>query len=238
MNSIKLRRWHKWLGLILGVQLLLWCITGFYMVVVDLDFIHGDPLVRNTTVPLPSGVALVPLDPLVQRHAPVSGIRLKALPDRDAAIYELETRQGLVRIDAHSGRPLAPLKDEEVRRLAHRYYAGGGSVKHVQLLTGRPPVEARGRQTPLWRVDFDDWLETSFYIDPATGALVTRRHRFWRLFDAMWMLHIMDYGYDRDDMNNTLLRVISIAGIASGITGLWLLFYSFRRQRPSRPEAI
>ena len=41
------RTLHKWLGLFLGLQLVLWMLSGFYMVVVDLDFIHGDPLVRN-----------------------------------------------------------------------------------------------------------------------------------------------------------------------------------------------
>ena len=52
MNGALLaRRVHKWLALIVGVQALMWVMSGFYMVVVDLDFIHGDPLVRNLTTP-------------------------------------------------------------------------------------------------------------------------------------------------------------------------------------------
>jgi hypothetical protein len=46
-------------------------------------------------------------------------------------------------------------------------------------------------------VDFDDWLQTTLYLHPDTGALVTRRHRLWRWYDFQWMLHIMDYG-DRE----------------------------------------
>jgi hypothetical protein len=38
---------HKWLGLIIGLQILIWLGSGLYMVVVDIDFIHGDPLVKN-----------------------------------------------------------------------------------------------------------------------------------------------------------------------------------------------
>ena len=40
------RRTHKWLALVVGVQVLLWTLTGFYMVVVHIDTIHGDHLVR------------------------------------------------------------------------------------------------------------------------------------------------------------------------------------------------
>ena len=42
------RKAHKWLTLIIGIQALLWMVSGAYMAVVDIDFIHGDPLVRNT----------------------------------------------------------------------------------------------------------------------------------------------------------------------------------------------
>src|SRR3546814_5553819 len=40
------RRTHKWLALVVGVQALLWTLTGFYMVVVHIDTIHGDHLVH------------------------------------------------------------------------------------------------------------------------------------------------------------------------------------------------
>lgn len=38
---------HKWLGLIVGVQLLIWTVSGFYMVLMDIDMIHGDHLVAE-----------------------------------------------------------------------------------------------------------------------------------------------------------------------------------------------
>ena len=48
MNAVKLsRKIHKWIALIVGIQLFLWALSGFYMVVVDLDIIHGDMLVKN-----------------------------------------------------------------------------------------------------------------------------------------------------------------------------------------------
>lgn len=78
-------------------------------------------------------------------------------------------------------------------------------------------------------MQFDDWHETTLYIHPDSGELVTRRHRMWRWFDALWMLHIMDY-QARTDVNNALLRAASVAGLALGASGLWLLCFSFRRR--------
>ena len=40
------RRTHKWLALAVGVQALLWTLTGMYMVAVHIDIIHGDNLVH------------------------------------------------------------------------------------------------------------------------------------------------------------------------------------------------
>ncbi len=54
------RTLHKWLGLIVGLQVLIWLASGLYMVVVDIDFIHGDPLVKNMqqAVVIPDGELL------------------------------------------------------------------------------------------------------------------------------------------------------------------------------------
>ena len=44
------------------------------------------------------------------------------------------------------------------------------------------------------------------------------------------MLHIMDYD-ERSDAHNLLLKIAQFTGAAFAITGLWLLFYSFRKRR-------
>ena len=93
-----------------------------------------------------------------------------------------------------------------------------------------PPSELQARSLPLWRIDFDDRWNSSFYIDPYTGEFTTRRHTLWRVFDFLWMLHVMDYD-TRDDINNSLLRVFSVFGLSLGLSGVWLLFYSFRRKK-------
>jgi uncharacterized iron-regulated membrane protein len=232
VTGFQLRTWHKWLGLILGLQVAIWCLSGLYMVSFDIDFIRGLPLVREHESHLPADARLTPLSSITGRYAEATGVTLRTLPDSRAPVYELSTRQGRVLVDAVSGVQLSPLPQARIEALARMYYAGDGEIGRTELITAAP-VEIRGREPPVWRIDFDDALATSFYVDPDTGALITRRHRYWRLFDTFWMLHIMDYGYERDDMNNLLLRFASAAGVVFGLTGLWLLFFSFRR-RPVR----
>jgi uncharacterized iron-regulated membrane protein len=66
------------------------------------------------------------------------------------------------------------------------------------------------------------------YIDAVTGEVVARRNDLWRFYDFFWMLHIMDYGA-REDFNNNLLRSSAALGWFFALSGIWLLFYSFRR---------
>lgn len=40
------RRTHKWLALVVGVQALIWAVSGMYMTAIHIDTIHGDHFVR------------------------------------------------------------------------------------------------------------------------------------------------------------------------------------------------
>jgi uncharacterized iron-regulated membrane protein len=228
------RTLHKWLALAVGAQALAWIVSGLYMVVVDIDFIHGDTLVRNLATPPPPADVWHPVAEVQARHAGIEQLRIKGLPGVDRPLYEVRTADGTVLLDAVSGTRLSPLERQKVADLARHYYSGQGQLVELELLTGEVPLEIQGRQLPLWRARFDDWHETTLYIHPDSGDLVTRRHRSWRWFDAMWMLHIMDYG-TRSDVNNPVLRVVSVAGLIFIVSGGWLLWFSFRR-RP-RPES-
>ena len=223
------RTLHKWLALVVGAQALAWIVSGFYMVVVDLDFIHGDTLVRNLAVPPPRGAAWQPLAEVRSRYPVIEQIRIKGLPGFGRALYELRSAGGLVLLDATSGEAISPLEQRQVGELAKQYYAGRGKLAGLEVLTGEAPLEIQTRELPLWRARFDDWHETTLYIDPDSGDLVTRRHRAWRWFDALWMLHIMDYR-TRSDVNNLPLRLATVAGLVFALSGLWLIWFSFNRR--------
>jgi hypothetical protein len=228
------RNAHKWIALIVCVQAMLWVTSGLYMVVVDLDFIHGDSLVRNLSTPPNRGASWVSLNEVRARYGPIEAVRIKGLPTVEAPLYELETPGGALLVDAWTGVQLSPLPESEIQKLAASYYAGPGALKSIVLLMTNPPPELGGRRLPLWRVEFDDRFDTTLYIHPDTGDLATRRHRYWRWFDFLWMLHIMDYE-TREDVNTPLLRVATGAGLLLALSGLWLVYFRFlRRAQPAR----
>ena len=228
-RSFLARSLHRWLGLIVGLQVLIWLGTGLYMVVLDLDFIHGDPLVRNmqqvVTVPNSSRVSMTSLR---AQYPDATDIGLR--PVMGTGFFTVTTPQARYLIDVQSAQVVSPLGEEVAREIAQFHFNGEGSISEVTLITSDPPREIGSRRLPLWRIDFNDRFSTSFYIDPDTGALVTRRHQYWRIFDFFFMLHIMDYD-ERSDAHNTLLQIAQFTGLTFAITGLWLLFYSFRRRR-------
>src|SRR3546814_4636791 len=70
------RRTHKWLALVVGVQALPWTLTGFYMVVVHIDTIHGAHLVRAPAAEALDLAGLAPPSPTVATRPGGPAIRL------------------------------------------------------------------------------------------------------------------------------------------------------------------
>jgi len=227
------RRTHKWLSLVVGIQALLWVLGGLYMVAVPIEIVHGDHLARGERAALAAEAPRIDPGALAARYPGLSGFAFKRLGGRDV----VEVRQGkqVLLADAASGAALAPLTRTQVEALAKAAYLGDGKVRAVEWLSASPR-EVGGRPAPLWAVHFDDMVSTTLYYSPYTGELLTRRHALWRWFDFVWMLHIMDYD-DRQDVNNILIRIFTWMGVATAATGGWLLLYSFRRKRRVRKAA-
>jgi uncharacterized iron-regulated membrane protein len=243
-RAVIARNLHKWFGLLVGLQLLIWLGSGLYMVAVDIDFIHGDPLVRNMqqAVTLPDAPA-----PGVNnlRAKYPDATRIGLIPVMGKTHYSVITPTQRYLLDPISGRVISPLDEQTARQIAKYHFNGdvsaddlGGDdpIIRATLIESNPPMEIQTRRLPLWRIDFDDRFSTSFYIDPYTGALATRRHQYWRIFDFMWMLHIMDYE-ERADAHNPLLVTAQVTGLIFTLTGIWLLLYSFNQRRKNRAGA-
>lgn len=220
------RRAHKWIGLIVGVQALLWMISGVYMTVISLDIIHGDHLAHTHAEPLQPSAQRIDPAALDGRYPGITSYRLKRLLDRE--VFELRQGDRSVLLDAASGERISPLDEATARALAVAAYQGDAQVREVEWIT-KAPQEVATRPVPMWAVHFADRGATTLYFSPDTGALLARRHSLWRWFDFLWMFHIMDYE-TRSDVNNNLLRVAAAIGLAFALSGIWLLFYSFRRR--------
>jgi len=221
------RRAHKWIGLIVGVQALLWMLSGVYMTVVPLDVIHGDHLAHAHGEVLPRASERVAPAELTTRYPGLRSFRLTHVLERE--VFDVRDATSRFLVDARTGERLPPLDRDQAIALAQSLYQGDGQVSRVEWIT-RAPAEAKTRPVPMWAVHFADRGDTTLYLSPASGDLLARRHSLWRWFDFLWMFHIMDYE-NRTDVNNLLLRIAAIAGLGFALSGVWLLFYSFGSRR-------
>nr|WP_294847782.1 PepSY domain-containing protein [uncultured Sphingomonas sp.] len=223
------RKTHKWLGLFIGLQVVIWSLSGLYMTVVHIDTIHGDHLVRPLLRPPITAEQLA--DPLVvMADNKGQGVRLTWVRNRPA--YLVQQDQGEVVIDAISREPVAPLAAGEIRSIARAIYTGSDPIASVSLIT-EIPGEIRGRRGPLWRVEFDNWDKPTLYFSPTTGEIVSRRHELWRIFDFVWMFHIMDYD-ERENVNNPLLRIFTWGAVLMALSGAWMLLYAFPKKKKKK----
>lgn len=218
---------HKWIGLFVGVQALLWMISGVYMTVVPLEIIHGDHLAHVRGTPLVASASRLDPAQLHQRYPGLTSLKLKSLLDRE--VFEIRQGSRTSLVDARTGVQVSPLKEADAVALAEQAYQGEAEVRAVEWVT-RAPQEVASRPVPMWAVHFADRGDTTLYFSPDSGELLARRHSLWRWFDFLWMFHIMDYD-TRSDVNNTLLRVAAASGLLFALSGVWLLLYSFRQRR-------
>lgn len=222
-----LRQWHRALGWIVGLQVALWMISGLYMTAAPIDWIHGDHWVRDDDRVLDARDAIAPAV-LQARYPDASGLTLKMLAQRP--VYELRRGAETLLIDAVSGEIRSPLGADAIRALAQARFAGSASPVSIEWLDRAPP-EVGTRPAPLWRVTFAGASSPTLYFSPYTGELLAKRFAGWRLFDALWMLHIMDYA-TRSDVTNPLLRIAACAALVFAVSGAALLVVARRGRRP------
>jgi len=217
---------HKWLGLIIGIQIILWMSGGFVMSFFHIDKVRGEHnIARQETLVIDEGYLRVSLTDAIARHAPdgVSAASLKSFMGQ--SVYDLAREDGThVLVDTRSGGQVE-IDEATVRGLANADFAGTGAIAEITLIDATNS-EYRG-PTPVWRVRFDDEEDTRLYFHPDTGRTMARRNGTWRLYDFFWMLHIMDYE-DRENFNNPLVITASVLALITVLMGVGLMFYRLK----------
>ena len=234
MRVTWIRKAHRALGLVIGVQLLIWTLSGLYFSWNDIEKVRGEDLAVEPEALMPGAVTIlspqVPIAALLEQFSEIETIQSVSLRLlMGEPVYEIEySLDGHARYmlaDAQTGAFRSPLRRDEAIAIAQAGFVPDAPVSNVDFVeevSGNS--EYRGRELPAYRVDFDHPSGTRIYVSADRGLVMARRNNTWRAFDFLWMLHIMDYE-DRDDINNVLLRIVSMLGVATVLTGylLWML---------------
>jgi hypothetical protein len=221
----KLRRWHVWLGWVIAVPFLVWTLSGVVMVVRPIAVVRGEGLLK----PLPPLASAVPVPPAIGPR-PVASLALEQR--QEGARWIVRYAEGGARLaDAATGRLLPPLAAADAARIVESRYTGKARIASVdRTAADRPPIDLR-RKVEAWRVTMTDG--TRFYLDVATGEVLAKRTRWWRFYDFMWGLHIMDPA-GREDSSNPFVIGFGLLALVGTAMAIVMLPMTMRRRRRRR----
>ena len=206
-------RWHIWLGWLAALPLLLWTISGLVMTLRPIDEVRGEDLRR--------GPGLLQTDMLTAPRLAVPVKRLALIEENGTPVWVATDSKGNQSRYAQDGQPLPGVSEGEARQLSQAAFAGSAALVSMQRFSAEAsPLDLR-RPRPSWQATFNDG--THVYIDADTGEVLALRTEYWRFYDLMWGLHIMD-PMGRENTSHALLWIFATVGIASSVLGSVLLF--------------
>lgn len=236
----KIRKTHRWLGLVLGIQFFFWTIGGLYFSWSDMDEIHGDHQKAHIH-PLGANISLVNPQEIIQKikekdtvnfifdirliqilNEPFYQIHYSKLHDRDKKVQLADAKTGNLR---------SSLSEEEAIKIAKNSFVDEGKVSKIEYLTTtNGHHEYRGNPLPAYAVTFEHPSKTTVYVAAELGTVQKFRNEKWRIFDFLWMMHTMDY-QSRDNISNWLLRAFSILGLLTILSGFMLFYVSMKPRK-------
>lgn len=215
------RRWHRRLGVIVGIQFLFWTISGTYFAWFHIENVRGN-YDKNATIDieLNKNSTYYPLGSVIQNSKLDVIDKASLITAHNKAVYSLTKNKDDVELyDALTGELMSFGKEDAIT-IAKNDFAPDSEIQSVHYVTERGGEYAGA--LPAWRIDFNNLKATHIYVHENTGLVTSRRNAIWRGFDFLWMLHILDFN-DRSNFNNWLLKIMSVLGLVSILLGylLW-----------------
>lgn len=242
MNRARLhkliRKLHRYLGVLFGIQFLFWTLGGLYFSWTNIKEIRGEDLrkeepsqaIDSSTASPSSIIQQVRMQDTVMHIKSVQLADILGKPFYQITFYN-GTRLKTQLADARTGTLRGPLTEAEAINVAKSRLKKEGSVSSAQYLaTTNAHHEYREKPLPAYAITFSGNIHTTVYVSAEMGTVQSFRNKRWRIFDFLWMLHTMDY-QGRDNINNWLLRIFSACSLFTILSGFMLFIVSRKRKK-------
>ena len=208
------RKTHKYLSILISIQLLLWTISGIYFAFNQIELVRGE----QYRLPQVFSIDLSKINLVLDS---VKNIQVARRFGEEILIVRKEAGTEYLNLE---GVALEKLSREEAKSIVSSV-TSLTPLAVEEINDPEPGSEYRGRNLPLFKVVTQDQEndEINVYVDAISGQVVAIRSQQWRLWDLMWGLHIMDWE-TRDEINNWLLKLFSVLALISSLTGVFIFF--------------
>jgi len=229
-KKLLLRKAHRYIALIVSLQLLAWTIGGIWFTWNDIDDIHGDylrnfdkPEIEQAQISTQTAIENIPD---FKRLESINVFRVLKQP---AYRIKYNTNK-LVLVNAITGNVIPDITELQAIDIAKENTSFKAEIASIELVTETSEHhEYRGKPLPAWAITYDYPESPTFYVSTKLGTLTSVRHTSWRIFDFLWMLHTMDY-QGRDDFGNWFIKIFSLIALVTAISGIVLFFISRRKK--------
>lgn len=227
----KLLQVHKWLGLIVLIQLLLWLISGLVLSLIDFNKSGGRIYQENIVHPkTPFPSSFVVNSKLMGNISDtfnsekVDTIKLVSLHGQ--WFYQVQMSNKVKLFDSRKGE-LMFFDDIFAVTQAKDSYKGTGALVDIEELP--EGTLSRWRDNgKLWQVRFDDDIATRVIVSQSTGKVLRHMNNFTSLSELMFLLHFMDY-QKQHSFNHWWIVMFALLAVAFSVSGVILLFHHYRR---------
>ena len=211
-----IRLFHKYLSLVISIQLLLWTVSGIYFAFNKIELVRGEQYLIEQNVSKLN---------LKEVESSFSAKDVNFVRRLDEWIIKVETDSGFNYTDLQ-GQNLDELNEEEVKEVVRqRTNLIPLMAQRINKLEIR--AEFRGRNLPIFKVTTSTTDNINVYVDAFTGEVTAIRSDSWRIWDFLWGAHIIDYS-ERENINNFLIKILSILALISSLSGIVLFFKTFK----------
>ncbi len=237
-KKLLIRKAHRYIGLLVSLQLLAWTIGGIWFTWNDIDEIHGDHLRQTHNNPHSTQPKLLPVEQAINTIEDFKSLNsIRVIKILNQSVYRINYNDGKTAlISATTAQQIPPIGKEQAIKIAKNNAAFTAEIATIELISQTDAHhEYREKPLPAWAITFDYPSSPTFYVSQKLGVLTSVRHTSWRIFDFLWMLHTMDY-QSRDDFGNWLIKIFSVIALLTALSGIVLFIISSRRKPQARPK--
>jgi hypothetical protein len=237
---------HRWLGIVVGLLMTCWCLSGFVMMYVDYPRLTSAEQLRGLSpLQLPSMPSLDHVDVPVEMALSAAKVEMMAgravlriTPQMvpEPVIAQMRATAGA--FDLSSGQPIHIIGETDVSSIARAFGSGSRVERGVKAVTQTDmdqwTVQTYSRNRPLYRADYGDAQGTQVYVSGKSGEVVQQTTRFERFWG--WLGAVPHWLYPTILRQNGALwtQIViwtSFVGCFLTITGIWTGIARLRRKR-------